>query len=99
MEHTNFRPKSTFIPFHLKGSHLEAYYQVTYRDLLKSCDNKSHGTKPNLSDVEFLSMRNLKNQEIVIKQADKGGSLVIQNKKDYLKESYRLSDPNTYVIC
>lgn len=33
---------------------------------------------------------------VVIKQADKGGSIVFQNTEDYHREAYRLLDNNAY---
>ena len=44
-------------------------------------------------------MRSLsKDSEIIIKPADKGGAIVIQNTKDYIAEANRqLNDTNTYL--
>lgn len=40
----------------------------------------------------------LKDENIVIKQADKGGAIVILNKTDYITEAlHQLSDPFVYV--
>lgn len=71
----------------------------TYRDLLNLCDTKS-SSHPNLSSAERTALSTLKNNNLlVIKQADKGGSLVIQDKIDYEKEAHcLLSDRKTYDI-
>lgn len=79
--HTGFRPKSTFFPSACKGPDVETYYQATYRDLLNLCDTKS-SSHPNLSGAEHSALSTLKDNLLVIKQADKGESLVVQDKTD-----------------
>ncbi len=40
----------------------------------------------------------MQNEEIIIKQADKGKAVVVQNRSDYLKEGFRqLSDNRFYI--
>lgn len=97
--HTGFKPKSTFFPSAFKGPYVETYYQATYRDLLNLCNTKS-SSPPNLSSAERTAISTLKNNNLlVIKQADKGGSLVIQDRTDYEKEAQRLlSDQKTYAV-
>lgn len=53
----------------------------------------------NLTNQEFAALNRLKsNQNIIIKPADKGGSLVIMDKKNYLHEAYKqLHDKNYYI--
>lgn len=55
--------------------------------------------KPNLSKFESLALEQLrKNNDIVVKPADKGSAVVIMDRKDYLHEGYRqLGDVNYYV--
>ena len=52
----------------------------------------------NLSPAERLALKDLRNnKDIIIRIADKGAAVVIQNRLDYLKEGYRqLSDPKFY---
>ena len=54
--------------------------------------------KQNLTKEEKKAMTDLKqNTDIVIKPADKGSAVVIQNKEDYIKEGLRqLNDQNFY---
>ena len=52
----------------------------------------------NLSNAEFTAIRDLaNNMTIVIKKADKGSAVVIQNRSDYINEGLRQSsDTNFY---
>ena len=54
--------------------------------------------KKNLKKQEITALRNLQqNQEIVIKPADKGGTIVIQDKSKYIAECKRqLNNPQHY---
>ena len=57
--------------------------------------NRSNISKHELQDILNLK----KNKEIIIKEADKGGTVVIMNTKHYLKMiSDHLSDENTYTM-
>lgn len=53
--------------------------------------------KNNLSKSERTALKDLmSNPEIIIKSTDKGGSLVIHNKDDYLEEAYRILSDSQY---
>ena len=54
--------------------------------------------KFNLTKEERSAKRSLsQNRDIIIKKADKGSAVVIQNRSDYIKEGLRqLSDRNFY---
>ena len=56
--------------------------------------------KKNLTKGEENALTNLsKDIHITIKPADKGGAIVIQNTRDYVKEGLRqLKDVNTYGV-
>ncbi|CAH2301947.1 Hypothetical predicted protein, partial [Pelobates cultripes] len=58
------------------------------------------GLPENLSKKEKMALKQLKNDpNLVIKQADKGGGIVILNREDYMQESMRiLGDNTTYRI-
>ena len=75
---------------------LEAFILNNENDLNKTTVRapRSH----NLNKVQKQALKTLKdNRDIVIKQADKGGGTVIQNRDDYIKEGERqLSDKNFY---
>ena len=52
----------------------------------------------NLSPGEKHALAEFRrNTDIVIKPADKGSAIVVQNREDYIQEGYRqLQDPNYY---
>lgn len=53
--------------------------------------------RQNLSKDEYNSIHKLRNNsDIIIKQADKGGALVVMNKQDYLTEAYRQLNNGKY---
>ena len=56
--------------------------------------------KKNLKKQEITALRNSQQiQEIVIKSADKGGSIVIQDKDKYITECERqLNNPQHYML-
>lgn len=96
--HTDLKPKSKFNPIHSKGPYIETYYQAVYKDFVDLCKNYKNKSE-NLNNMEKQALKGLNaNKGIIIKQADKGGSLVIQNRQDYINEGNRLlSDPSTYI--
>lgn len=96
---TSFKPKSTLFPSSSKGPFIETYYHAVYKDLLALCDTPKNPKQNNLTKEENQALNDLKtNANITIKQADKGGSIVIQNKVDYIKEASRLlTDTDTYL--
>ena len=63
-------------------------------------DNHTHkkNLKFNLTKEEHSAKRSLaQNKDIVIKKADKGSAVVVQNRSDYIKEGLRqLTDRNFY---
>ena len=76
---------------------LELFTRQNEMDLLthKVSPNKFH----NLLKEEQLAIKSLSNNKaIVIKPADKGGAVVVQDVFDYIKEGLRqLSDPIFYI--
>lgn len=99
--HTTFKPPSTFYPSHAKGYFIDAFYHVTFAELRQLCDS----TKPNrfkhhnLNPRERLALKALaSNHDLIVKQTNKGGGVVIQNRSDYIKKVERLlSDTKTYI--
>lgn len=92
VKHTNFRPLSNFYPTQSKGPCLETFYRMVYSELLMMCQQQHNPYKNhNLTYPERLALNLLKtNENVIIKSADKGGSFVLQNWVDYIKEAIRL---------
>ena len=61
---------------------------------------RSHKVRRNITQAEATAKLNLfKNDTIVIKKADKGSAVVIQNRKDYISEGLKqLSDRKFYLL-
>lgn len=92
-----FTPKSTWSPalaslppevsklIHLDLDTFQKNYRVGFR-------------KPNLSDFEITALQQLsRNNDVVLKPADKGSAVVIMDREDYLFEGHRqLNDSNYY---
>lgn len=71
-----------------------------FKDTRKRFKDKSIVTRYNLTKEEREALANLrKRNDIIIKKADKGGAVVVQDKADYITEGYRqLNDTNDYYI-
>ena len=90
-----FRPKSGWKP--PKGhASLEVFLSRVEKELFS--DEMNDSTQSNLSGDEWKALRNLADdRSIVIKGADKGSSVVIWDREDYLQEaSKQLRDTNIY---
>ena len=90
-----FRPKSVWKP--PKGHpSLEVFLSRLEKELFS--DDISESTQSNLSAEEWKALRGLAaDKSIVIKGADKGSSVVVWDRSDYLHEASRqLQDQNLY---
>ena len=90
-----FRPKSVWKP--PKGhASLEVFLSRLEKELFS--DDISESTQSNLSAEEWKALRGLAaDKTIVIKGADKGSSVVVWDRSDYLHEASRqLQDQNIY---
>ena len=92
--HQMFKKPSDWIPPPMVS--LEFFISKNNLDLAE-CVPHNTG-RNNISKAETTALRELaRNKNIVIKPADKGGSVVIQNRQAYLDEGFRqLSDVNFY---
>lgn len=94
--HTDFKPKSSFHPYWAKGKRISTFYEVVMHEIKKICqkchhNNKSEFTLGNDGQVPKEIIKNLKDRDdIIIRQADKGGGLVIQDREGYLAKVLRL---------
>ena len=77
-------------------SNLEHIYNVLIDRILSDCPELNR--RRNLTIKQFTALTNLReNKSIVIKKADKGSNVVIQNVDDYIKEGLRqLGDEKFY---
>ena len=94
-ETSEFNSKSTWNP--PKRAHaLELFLNQTEKGILSMLPGKA--TNYNLSKEEYLTIRSLQNdRSVVIKPADKGLTVVVCDRTDYLKEAEKqLSDEKTY---
>jgi len=94
-DHFKFKLPSKWSP--MGPFHLESY--ITLNEFALNNLSIVAPSHPNLTKDETQALAELsKAHNIVIKKADKGSAVVIQNLDDYLDEGYRqLSNPNFYV--
>lgn len=82
-EATPFKPKSNFIPHSNQNPSIVTYKNLIENDFSKIC-NKVQRKRGNLSTMETKCLNQLeKRDDIVIRPADKGGSVVILSKEQY----------------
>lgn len=93
--HTTLKPKSIFYPSQAKGPYIESFYRVVFSGFQKLCQSSNVTNTHNFSTVEIKALKSLMEAEdLVIKSADKGGGIVLQDKNDYARRL--LSDTSTY---
>lgn len=95
-DNKKFWPKSNFDPKQVQRGNLDAFIKTVRFDL--ASDHKIRSPKPNLTSNERKALRDLQqNHSIIIKKADKGSCVVIQDLLDYITECERqLSDERYY---
>ena len=93
-QHQKFKNPSAWVPPPIAP--LEFFISKNCLDLA-TCNLPRSGKK-NITPEESRALRELSNnRSIIIKPADKGGAVVIQNRDDYIKEGLRqLQDQNFY---
>ena len=94
-----FYPKvATLYPPPEETTFLDTYRNSIINAYLKELENPTIFRKKNLPQKQLQAMRNLhNNRNIIIKPADKGGSIVIMNTTDYIQEAKRqLFNPEHY---
>ena len=76
---------------------LEEYLTQTKQSILTS-DSQVHSSHTNIKTEELKALKSLKhNQDIIIKSADKGNDIVIENKTDNINNGLQhLNDRNIY---
>ena len=88
-----FKPKSQWMPPKASNPKLEDYIEATMAE-----EPELRTPKPNLSKKEARILQELsKNRDIVIKKADKGSCIVVQDRRSYVSEGKsHLDDTSTY---
>ncbi|XP_062621124.1 uncharacterized protein LOC134282739 [Saccostrea cucullata] len=97
-EHKLYKPKSDWEPAPGKCGALESYIDAVESDIEKLLSMPDK-TPDNLSKEERSALQSLKNRDdIVIKKADKGSTVVVMDKETYMAEAQRqLSQTNVSI--
>ncbi|XP_078502402.1 uncharacterized protein LOC144756435 [Lissotriton helveticus] len=97
---SGLRSKSKFIPHGSQYTAIDLFMEKTLHEFFKLQDNYTlnHHYKDNLSRLERLALSNLKQDpSIIIREADKGGNIVVMNRANYVAEiREQLKDENCY---
>ena len=89
-----FKKISGWTPNSILPKHLNCFL-VNMENKTKNIDTKS--SKFNLPRNERQAIKSLQNNdEIIIRQADKGGAVVIWDRREYLNEAYRQLDNRSH---
>ena len=98
-QYCKLRKPSYWQPPQPKNKNLLQFFQAITNDISNSNLFDIPFDKQNVSKEEISALKRLQtNRNIVIKPADKGGSIVIMNKSDYIdKVRYQLNDTNYYL--
>ena len=90
-----FKPRSNYIPPLSTSKWLEDYI---YALKIEATKLKPRKTRNNLSQRQRIALRKLrKRKDIIIKKADKGSTVVIQDRQEYINTGLEhLSDKDTY---
>ena len=95
-----FKSNSTWIPqnTHHTVKTFTEDFERRVKENLNQEPNHNRRDRKNLSKLESQAMEDLRTREdVVITKADKGGAVVVQDVKDYVKEANRqLSNKNFY---
>lgn len=66
-------------------------------EIKEGVEPKSYTKCDNLTREQRVALNNLKHNNIIINKADKGSTIVVQDKLDYIKDDLsHLNDPTTY---
>lgn len=93
-----FKPKSTFVP-HVNNASIDTFCRLVEKEALDLCaQSDANNVYPNLLESEKKALIELMNNDnLVIRNADKGGAVVVQDKTAYVTEIQRqLSDSDVY---
>ena len=93
--HPDLKNPSTYQP--ISPSHLDHVCNLISNEIIDP-EYEPPNIRANMSKAHYRALSSLKNnKDIIIKPADKGRNLVIQDRSKYIEEGNRqLSDPNFY---
>uniref|UniRef100_A0A803JPB3 Reverse transcriptase domain-containing protein n=1 Tax=Xenopus tropicalis TaxID=8364 RepID=A0A803JPB3_XENTR len=97
----NLRICSDFYPVHCRGNVIDTFQDLVEDNLLSlKAEVDSKFSPSNLTKMEQIALEQLRNDHsLVIKNADKGGMVVVLDSETYKNEALRqLSDVSTYQI-
>lgn len=94
------KKKSSFDPV-IKIAAMETFEQTVTSEVLKEWDQvttKNKMKKKNITNQELKALKELsRDEELIIKKADKGGATVLMDNKDYVQEALnQLQDEAVY---
>ncbi|KAJ1127337.1 hypothetical protein NDU88_005740 [Pleurodeles waltl] len=100
---SGLKPNSMFVPTLPPDNHIDVFYQAVSTELYNLEDKKStctHRPSNNLNSEELRALHKLSIcPDIVIREADKGGNVVVMNRSDYVAEIDRqLNDTQAYTL-
>ncbi|CAH2223184.1 Hypothetical predicted protein, partial [Pelobates cultripes] len=98
-----FRPKSHFFPTHSKGPFLETFEHLVdqqFQNMMKGTNRNKKNCFPNLNKKEENTLKRLiERDDVIIREADKGGGIVLMTTTYYLQEAaHILGDKDTYSV-
>ena len=93
-----FKLSTGWTPPASQDQNFDTYRNFTQKELLTELNYNPKYNRFNLTKKERMAIKTLaENSNIVIKPADKGGAIVIQNRSDYIAECERqLNNPDHY---
>ena len=93
-----FKKASTFCPTSTLNPTLVTFSKLVERDVQKlALSSEKVNARQNITAEERKALDELsKNNKIIIKPADKGGSIVVQNTTDYVTEAMRQLNNSTF---
>ena len=94
--HNMFRPIFSWTPISKRDKFIDSYILIITSEIMNATEHESYG---NLSFEERSALKDLKsNVNLVIREADKGCSVVEMDRQRYIEEGYRqLNDTSVYL--